>query len=207
MDRNYISKATLGRLPGYLQFLKKLSPEDNIYISATAIAKALSLGEVQVRKDLSSVSGSGKPKVGYETADLIIQLEEALGRYALTSAVLVGAGKLGKALLDYDGFREFGVDISAAFDQNTETVVFGKNAKEIMPISELAAYCKKNNIKIGIITVNGGAAQSVCDMMIEGGIEAIWNFAPSKLEVPDGVLVKQENLALSLAFLSNQLSK
>ena len=207
MDRNYISKATLGRLPGYLQFLKGLSPEDNIYISATAIAKALSLGEVQVRKDLSSVSGAGKPKVGYDTADLIIQLEEALGRYELTPAVLVGAGKLGKALLGYDGFREFGVDIAAAFDQNTETEMFGKNAKKIMPIGELTSYCKKNNIKIGIITVNGQAAQSVCDRMIEGGIEAIWNFAPAKLLVPDDVIVRQENLALSLAHLSNKLGK
>ena len=207
MDRNYISKATLGRLPGYLQFLKGLSPEVNVYISATSIAKALSLGEVQVRKDLSAVSGAGKPKVGYETADLIIQLEEALGRYELTSAVLVGAGKLGKALLDYDGFREFGVDIAAAFDQNPDTVVFGKNAKEIMPIGELTEYCKKNNIKIGIITVNGRAAQSVCDKLLEGGVEAIWNFAPCKLEVPDGVLVRQENLALSLAHLSTQLGK
>ena len=147
MDRGYLSKATLGRLPEYLKLLKTLDPEDNIYISATAIARALSLGEVQVRKDLSAVSGAGKPKVGYETADLIIQLEEALGRYELTPAVLVGAGKLGKALLDYDGFRDFGVDIAAAFDQNTETEVFGKNAKEIMPIGELASYCKKNSEK------------------------------------------------------------
>ena len=207
LDRGYLSKATLGRLPEYLKLLKSLSPEDNIYISATAIAKALSLGEVQVRKDLSAVSGAGKPKVGYETADLIIQLEEALGRYELTPAVLVGAGKLGKALLDYDGFRDFGVDIAAAFDQNSETEVFGKNAKKIMPIDKLADYCKSNNIKIGIITVNGRAAQSVCDRMIEGGIEAIWNFAPAKLEVPDGVLVRQENLALSLAHLSTQLGK
>ena len=207
MDRGYLSKATLGRLPEYLKLLKSLDPEDNIYISATAIAKSLSLGEVQVRKDLSAVSGAGKPKVGYETADLIIQLEEALGRYELTPAVLVGAGKLGKALLDYDGFRDFGVDIAAAFDQNTETEVFGKNAKKIMPIDKLAEYCKSNNIKIGIITVNGRAAQSVCDRMLEGGIEAIWNFAPAKLEVPDGVLIRQENLALSLAHLNNQLSK
>ena len=207
MDRGYLSKATLGRLPEYLKLLKALDPEDNIYISATAIARALSLGEVQVRKDLSAVSGAGKPKVGYETADLIIQLEEALGRYELTPAVLVGAGKLGKALLDYDGFRDFGVDIAAAFDQNTETEVFGKNAKKIMPIDKLAEYCKSNNIKIGIITVNGRAAQSVCDRMLEGGIEAIWNFAPAKLEVPEGVLIRQENLALSLAHLNNQLSK
>ena len=207
LDRGYLSKATLGRLPEYLRLLKALDPEDNIYISATAIAKSLSLGEVQVRKDLSAVSGAGKPKVGYETADLIVQLEEALGRYELTPAVLVGAGKLGKALLDYDGFRDFGVDIAAAFDQNTETEVFGKNAKKIMPIDSLAEYCKSNNIKIGIITVNGRAAQSVCDRMIEGGIEAIWNFAPAKLEVPDGVLVRQENLALSLAHLSTQLGK
>ena len=121
--------------------------------------------------------------------------------------MLVGAGKLGKALLDYDGFRDFGVDIAAAFDQNTETEVFGKNAKKIMSIDKLAEYCKSNNIKIGIITVNGRAAQSVCDRMLEGGIEAIWNFAPAKLEVPEGVLVRQENLALSLAHLNNQLSK
>ena len=104
-----ITKATLGRLPRYLQYLKTLPQVNHSTISATAIARGLSLGEVQVRKDLASVSGSGKPKIGYVTHDLIRNLESHLGCEKLTSAVLVGAGKLGCALLEHDGFEEYGV--------------------------------------------------------------------------------------------------
>ena len=116
MNGYSIHKATLGRLPQYLQYLKSLPESYGSTISATAIAKGLSLGDVQVRKDLAAVSGAGKPKIGYEKAKLIGDLERHLGYESLTNAVLVGAGKLGKALLDYNGFDEFGVQIVAAFD-------------------------------------------------------------------------------------------
>ena len=207
MKANQITRATLGRLPLYLNYLKQIESSGTTSISATTIAKALSLGEVQVRKDLASVSGAGKPKVGYESSDLIKRLEDTLGSNSITSAVLVGAGKLGRALLDYNGFEEFGIKIIAAFDSNDEVIRFSKTSKDILPISTLSEYCRANNVKLGIITVGQGSAQQVCNMMEESGIKAIWNFAPCNLEVSDGILVKNENLALSLAHLSNQLSK
>ena len=207
MKANQITRATLGRLPLYLNYLKQIESSGTTSISATTLAKALSLGEVQVRKDLASVSGAGKPKVGYESSDLIKRLEDTLGSNSITSAVLVGAGKLGRALLDYNGFEEFGIKIIAAFDSNDEVIRFSKTSKDILPISTLSEYCIANNVKLGIITVGQGSAQQVCNMMEQSGIKAIWNFAPCNLEVSDGILVKNENLALSLAHLSNQLSK
>ncbi len=200
-----ISKATLGRAPGYLQYLRSLNGVSTI--SATAIAHALSLGEVQVRKDLAAVSGTGKPKVGYDISKLKNDLESCLGCDKCTNAVLVGAGKLGKALLDYDGFEDFGVKIIAGFDSNEKAFQVGKNSKSILPISEMEKYCAQNDVKLGIITVGRGSAQDVCNQMISSGITAIWNFAPCVLTVSPGVLLKQENLALSLAHLNNQIGK
>ena len=207
MERSNVTKATLGRLPQYLQFLNGLPPGQYDHISATTIAKMLSLGEVQVRKDLAAVSGLGKPKVGYRTSELITDLEDALGCKKLTPAILVGAGKLGRALLDYNGFEEYGVQITAAFDCNEQVLRMNKTSKEILPISSLKKYCTENGIRIGIITVGSGSAQDVCDQMLEAGITAIWNFAPCQLNVPNDILVKQENLALSLAHLNSQISK
>lgn len=205
MEKTSVPKATLGRLPYYLRFLRELPIEDTPYISATAVARGMNLGEVQVRKDLNAVSGKGKPKVGYSTAELIKSLEQFLGYGDLTYAVLVGAGRLGKALLEYDEFENYGVKIAAAFDCNLQPVRLSRSI-QILPISEFDTYCKTHNIQIGIITVGEGSAQEVCDRMVKSGITAIWNFAPCKLTVPDSVLLKQENLALSLAHLNNQLS-
>lgn len=207
MNGYSIPKATLGRLPQYLQYLKSLPVNRRDTISATAIAKGLSLGEVQVRKDLAAVSGAGKPKIGYERDKLISDLERHLGYERLTNAVLVGAGKLGRALLDYDGFEEFGVKIVAGFDCNDKALQIGKGSKEILPIKNIGTYCREHRVKLGVITVGAGSAQEVCDRLVENGIEAIWNFAPCALNVPKGILLKQENLALSLAYLNNQISK
>ena len=206
MDKCTISKATLGRLPSYLEFLRNLQPDKVPYISATAIAKHLGLGEVQVRKDLAAVSGAGKPKLGYVTAELVEKLENCLGCNRLTSAVLVGAGRLGRALLQYDEFEKYGVKISAAFDSNERAISLGTKT-EILPMNQFEYFCKTQNIKLGIITVGEGSAQAVCDQMVKSGITAIWNFAPCKLNVPVGILLQNENLALSLAHLNNQLCK
>ena len=175
-----------------------------------------------MRKDLAAVSGAGKPRIGYVTGDLIRILESHLGHEKITSAILVGAGKLGCALLDYDGFEAYGVKIVAAFDCNEKLVNTAKfNIEiieyrpllslffntEIMPMDMLNSFCSENNIKLGIITVGEKSAQQVCNQMISSGITAIWNFAPCGLKVPGGILLKQENLALSLAYLNNQLCK
>lgn len=205
MEKNSIPKATLGRIPRYLNYLKSLSLDTVTYISATTVAKELNLGEVLVRKDLSMVSGTGKPRVGYDAEMLISQLEDCLGYNRLTLAVLVGAGRLGRALLQYDGFQHFGVKIIAAFDSNEQ--VLGLDSKtEILPMSQFSDFCKEHNVELGIITVGEGSAQEVCDQMIESGIKAIWNFAPCKLQIPESIMLQNENLALSLAHLRNRLS-
>ena len=204
MEKNSVSKATLGRLPYYLQHLRTVFKNNDEYISSTSIAKSLSLGEVQVRKDLNAVSGAGKPKVGYEVKELIKSIETTLGYDNHTNAVLVGAGQLGKALLNYEGFEEFGVRIMAGFDIEAKKQT--SNQKQILPMEEFSKFCKENNIKIGIISANKESSQQICDLMIENGISAIWNFSPVKLNVPEGILLQQENLALSLAHLNNQLA-
>ena len=205
MNRQSIPKATLGRLPQYLQYLRNLSEERNAMISAAAIARGLQLGEVQVRKDLASVSGAGRPRLGYETDMLIQQLEQCLGYHRLTAAVLVGAGRLGRALLQYDGFRHFGVEIVAAFDCNDKVITIDSTT-EVLPMQRFDTFCTEHNVRLGIITVGEGSAQAVCDQMVRSGIRAIWNFAPCTLQVPDGILLHNENLALSLAHLRNQLA-
>lgn len=206
MKKISIPKAMLGRIPRYLNFLRGLSPDEVPYISATAISKALGLGEVLVRKDLALVSGAGRPRLGYQTEKLIEQLEDCLGYNQLTPAVLVGAGRLGRALLQYHGFEHFGVKIIAAFDSD-DSILHMDSQIEILPMNQFDGFCKEHDVRLGIITVGETAAQDICDRMVESGIMAIWNFAPCKLQVPDAVLLQNENLALSLAHLRNQLSR
>lgn len=199
MKLNTVSKATLGRLPLYLQYLKKINSEN---ISSAIIARELFLGEVQVRKDLNQVSGVGKPKIGYKTIELIKSIEKCLGKEKVSNAILVGAGKLGRALLDYKGFEEYGIKIIAAFDHNPNKV--NENEK-IFSIDILEQYIRENNIQIGIIAVPSQNAQEICDILVNNNIKAIWNFAPVKLYIPNDIVFVQENLALSLAYLNNQL--
>ena len=200
MERKEISKAVLKRLPGYLSYLKGLDVQ---YISATAIATALNMGEVQVRKDLAAVSDGGRPKIGYERLSLMEDISSFLGYDNATDAILVGAGKLGQALLGYSGFEAYGLNILAAFD--TAPAATEIEGKPVMHISSLPEFCNRRNVLMGIITVPVDAAQTVCDRLIDCGIKAIWNFAPTHLEVPDGILVQNENMATSLAVLSMHL--
>lgn len=199
-----ISKATLGRIPQYLKYLISLSNID--HISATAIAKNLGFGEVQVRKDLGCVCGKGKPKIGYVREELI----ESLSRFLSCeqgNAIIVGAGKLGTALLEYDGFREYGIQVSAAFDKRFFSEQITESGKKIYPISDLTEYCQNNKIDIGIITVPPESAQKILNLLCENGIKNICCFAPCKLYTPSDVTVQYENLALSLAYLKSHINR
>ncbi len=204
MQNKEISKSVLKRLPGYLTYLKSLPEDSTPYISATSLANALGMGEVQVRKDLAMVSDGGRPKIGYHRKSLIQDIRQFLGYDNTTDAILVGAGKLGQALLGYNGFEAYGLNILAAFDANP---VADKtdDGKPILPMEKLESFCRDNRILMGIITVPAIYAQQVCDQMIACGIKAIWTFAPVHLDVPDNILVQSENMANSLALLSMHL--
>ena len=186
------------RLSVYLQFLRQLPPETTA-ISATTIAKNMGYGDVQVRKDLASVSGEGKPRTGYEVAGLKTALENYLGFNSPKKAVIVGAGKLGTALLEYEEFAHWGLEIAAAFDIDESKCT---GSKPVYNISRFKEFCEKEDIKIGIITVPASAAQQVCDLICETPIKAVWSFAPTHLNVPEGVTVQYENMAASLANIS-----
>ena len=204
MENKKISKFVLKRLPGYLDYLKSLPDTAPEHISATTLANALGMGQVQVRKDLAIVSDGGRPKIGYQRKALIEDIEQFLGYDDTTNAVLIGAGKLGQALMGYKGFAEYGLSIRAAFDaapkmEETEEGI------PVYPVSQLTDYCREHRILMGIITVPAEHAQSVADQLIAGGIKAIWNFAPTHLDVPGNILVQYENMATSFAVLSVHL--
>ncbi len=205
MENKNVSIQTLRRLPIYLHYLKTVKNMPNI--SATLIAEALGLNDVQVRKDIGSVSGSGRPKTGYVTLELIREIEAYLGCGEDNKTVLIGAGNLGKALLSYNGFLDYGLDVVAAFDVDSAVIGSDIGGKPVLSMAHLGEICKKYSIKLGIITVPAAAAQTACDELVSYGVEAIWNFAPTVLKVPAGVLVENENLASSLAVLSKHLKQ
>ncbi len=206
MKLQSISTQTLHRIPLYLNYLRSLPEDGSENISATAIAEALGLNDVQVRKDLAQVSSGGRPKIGYVTKRLIADIEEFMGYNDTRSAIIAGAGNLGRALFSYGGFSEYGLELVAAFDVDDSLIGTSIAGKPVLSFDRMKDLCQRMKIRIGIITVPADAAQQVCDQMVESGILAIWNFAPVHLNVPAGVLVRYENIACSLAVLAKRLN-
>ena len=192
MKESKVSRTTISRIPLYLQCLK--SREFTKNISATVIARELGLGDVQVRKDLSAVCGAGRPKTGYDTEELVASLERFLGYDRKSQVVLVGAGKLGRALLDYGGFREYGLEIGAAFDIAVRQMETSAAGKPIYPMDQLEEYIRQHQIRAAIIAVPSSQAQAVCDRLVANRIIGILSFAPCRLTVPDNVCLQKEDL-------------
>lgn len=196
----------LRRLPIYFGYLKQIQERGVKIISSSTIAEDLNLHPVQVRKDMALTRVSGKPRTGFKVDDLIEDLARMLDYNNLKNAVVVGTGHLGSALLNYDGFEGYGLNLMAAFDADADQV--GKKIGNVMiqPMDKMRDIIVENDVKIGVITVPQKAAQDVCDQMVDAGIEAIWNFAPTHLQVPEGVILQNENIAASLSVLSKRLS-
>ena len=203
-----IPKSTLSRLPLYYSHIRKMQQQGDKYVSAASVAQSLNLNPVLVRKDLSGVSSvEGKPRAGFEIDTLLKDLSEFWGYNKVDEAILVGVGSLGRLILTNTEFSSMGLDIAVGFDKDPDLVGLQIGSKYILPMEKMESYIKRTGVKIGIITVPAEQAQSVCDQMVECGILAIWNFAFTLLNVPKGILVKNENLPSSLAVLSQQLAK
>ena len=196
-----VSRATVSRLPAYLRYLKGEAGKGVEYVSSAAIAKDMGLSAVGVRKDLALVSSRpGKPRFGFEVRLLIEDIEKFLGYHRWTNAVIVGAGGLGRAILSYEGFENYGIHVIAAFD-NSPAKVGAVGGKPVYPMERLGDVVKRSDVKVCILTVPRSAAQEACDQAVVAGINAILSFAPDHLLVPEGVTVKYEDLAVSLAEL------
>ncbi len=202
-----VMKSTLSRLPLYYSYVRSLQQRGETSVSSATIAQSLNMNPVLVRKDLAGVSSvTGKPRTGFEIDTLVKDLSEFLGYNKVDEAILVGVGSLGRLLLTNTEFSSMGLDITVGFDKDPDLVGIQIGSKYILPMEKMESYIKRTGVKIGIITVPADQAQNVCDQMVECGILAIWNFAFTLLNVPDGILVKNENLPSSLAMLSHQLA-
>lgn len=203
---NEVSSALLHRLPRYNNYLRKLRDRGETYISSAKIADDMSLNPVLVRKDLAQISTTpGKPRLGFEINALVKDFEDFLGYNSEDKAVLVGAGNLGKALMSYNGFSAYGLDIVAAFDNNSSMQRYSINGKPVLPMEQLKEVVASHGVKLGIITVPAAEAQTVCDQMVASGIKGILNFAPVHLDVNDDVEIQEDNIAVSLALLSKKI--
>ena len=203
MSKYVISTAMMNRLPLYLNYLEVAKANGVKNISATTVARDMGFGEVLVRKELGVVSGKGRPRVGYVVNSLIKDFDNFLSVNKTTKAVIIGAGKLGMALMGYKKFKNFGVEILAAFDTDKGKI----DNKKVLSIDKLKKYIESKKVQIGIITVPKDQAMKVYTLLIESGVKAIWNFAPTPLKSTENVIVKQENLALSVAHLNIMLRK
>jgi redox-sensing transcriptional repressor len=201
-----IPMPSLRRLPRYYQLLRHMYVGDNDHITSAQIAAALDLEETQVRKDIAATGFGGKPKRGFHGRSLLLFLEQFLGLSRVNEAVLIGAGNLGRALLNYGGFAEFGLNISAVFDTDATKIGTLIAGRRVYHVRDLTYIISRLNIRLAIITVPGEAAQDVADALVAGGTLAIWNFSPVHLRVPETVRVFSENLAVSLATLSHYLA-
>ncbi len=198
---------TVKRFPSYLRILKQNKSTGVIHISATTLAEELGLKPIQVRKDISCTGIEGKPKIGFNVNELISSITHVLGWDNSTDALLVGAGNMGKALVQYGGFESYGLRIVAAFDKDPAKIGQKCGSLTILPIDSLNQYIKIHRIAIAVITVPATSAQSVADLLVKCGIRAIWNFAPKDLKLPEEVVMQRTDLATSFAVLSVKLRK
>ncbi len=197
---------SLRRLPVYYRRLQRAISDQQTVISSQELGESAGVPAAQVRKDLSHVGEFGRPGVGYDVSGLTVCLEEFLGLVNDKEAVLVGVGNLGRALASYPGFEQYGLRIVALFDADPAKVGQHVAGRQVLAVSKLGDLARRLHIQMGIIAVPRDAAQDVAEAMVDGGIRVIWNFAPVSLQVPDGVLLKNEDLAAELATLSHHIA-
>ena len=202
-----IPQPSLSRLPQYHHFLVELKAQGVRQVSCSTIGEALNLVPVQVRKDLQHTGIVGRPKTGYLIDELVQSIETFLGWNNVNEAFLAGAGNLGTALLGHERFSRFGLRIVAAFDTDPRKIGHWIHEKAVLPLDKLADLAQRMSIHLGIITTPADAAQPIAGEMVKGGIQAIWNFAPVKLKVPENIIVHNEDLYSSLASLSWKLAR
>lgn len=201
-----VSESTVGRLSVYLRLLTELQREGIQTLSSEDLARRSGSTAAQVRKDLSSFGTFGKRGMGYSVDELVTALRSILGLERRWSVALIGAGRIGAALLGYQDFQQQGFDIVAVFDSDPRKVGQSWGRTVVRADRELEEALRSEGIKIVIIAVPAEVAQSVVDRVVDAEVKAILNFAPTKLTVPAGVALKSVNMALELEGLSYALA-
>lgn len=201
-----VPEPTLRRLPWYLAYAKLVQQKGETSLSSTQIAKNIAVDASMVAKDLSYVQISGRTRVGYDVNELVMILESFLGFTNSHKAFLFGVGSLGGALMHDNGLEQFGLEIVAGFDVKYELTGTSINHVPIHHLDRFPELQKQTGVNIGVLTVPVDKAQSVSEMLVDGGIQAIWNFTPFRIKVPDTVIVQNTSIYAHLAVMFNRLN-
>ena len=202
-----VPEPTLRRRPWYLAYAKLVQHSGELYLSSTQIASNIAVDASKVAKDLSYVQISGRTRVGYDVNELVNVLETFLGFTNSHKAFLFGVGSLGGALLHDDGLNQFGLEIVAGFDVKYELAGTSIHRVPIHHIDHFIELQKQTKINIGVLTVPVDKAQETAEMMIDGGIQAIWNFTPFRIRVPENIIVQNTSIYAHLAVMFNRLNE
>ena len=202
MPRIDIPRKSIYRLSIYQRCLSRLKDNGVETVSSEALAKAAGVKSTQLRKDLTYFGQFGTRGLGYNVSQLSRTISDVLGHNRLQPVILIGAGNLGAALLRYGGFRREGFEIVAAFDAAPNQARVAESNVTLHNMDKLGAFVKQHQVKMAILTVPVVAAQSVTNQLVQAGIQAILNFSPTVLEVPENVVVNSVDLAVELENLS-----
>ena len=195
-----VSMAVIKRMPKYYRYLGELVKNDVDRISSKELGEKIGFTASQIRQDLNNFGDFGQQGYGYNVKELHNQIGTILGVGKEYNAVLIGAGNIGQAIANYSRFTDIGLGITAIFDANPKLVGMRIRDVEIK-------YLEENNIDMGILCVPRINAQRVCDVLVNGGVKGIWNFAPIDLHVPETVKVENVHLSESLLTLVYQMNK
>ena len=202
-----LRQVVLERLIRYYRYLSGLTARKSIEtITSAQLGAALDIDPTQVRKDFGAIGLMGISRVGYEVCEVCRAIRTVFGFDRPYASVLVGAGHLGQALLNYPGFGRYGLHIEAAFDNDPAKVGREIAGVRVRPIRSLKPFIRKHQMRMAILTTPVSVSQVLTDRLVSAGVTAIWNFSPTRLAVPEGVLVRNEHISLGLAQLAYHLN-
>lgn len=199
---NKISMAVIRRLPKYHRYLKELLDKDIKRISSKELSEIIGFTASQIRQDLNNFGGFGQQGYGYNVEDLYNEIKKILGMNKSYNTIIIGAGNLGQAIANYTSFGNFGFSLKGIFDINPRIMGMSINGIEIRDIDQVKQFVKDEDVQIAYICTSRSSAQTVADLLVAGGVKAIWNFAPVDLKVPEDVIVENVHLIDNLLILS-----
>lgn len=200
-----ISGAVIRRLPGYYRYLCRLESEGVERIASHELGQQMGLTASQIRQDINCFGGFGQQGYGYNVPELRQRMGEILGLDSSYRVAIVGAGKIGQAILCYEGFRDMNFVPIAIFD--SDPALIGRSVRDltVSDVSKLSDVLTKTPADIGVVAVPEQHAQKVCDELVRCGVRAIWNFAPIDLTAGHDVAINNVHLSDSLMVLTYSL--
>lgn len=201
-----LRRLVLERLMRYYRFLSELTAKKPVQtVTSAQIAEALDIDPTQVRKDFAAIGLLGMGRVGFDVCEICRAIRMELGFDRSYEGVLVGTGHLGGALLAYSGFARYGLHIVAAFDNDKHRIGREIAGHIVKPMRAIKPFVKRRKIRLAILTIPVETSQEVADRLVSAGVKAIWNFTPTRLAVPPGVLVRNEHISVGLSEIAYHL--